>query len=299
MRLTRYFFSNEVKTAMKTLEASVLADGLTFGEGPRWHENKLWISDMHANRILTCDLSGNLEEITQVPGRPSGLGWLPDGRLLYVSMLDSSLYTFANGKSELYADLGPYCGGDPNDMVVDQQGRAYVGNFGYDMLAGEEARPADLVLVGLDQKPRIVASDLQFPNGTVITPDDSTLIIAETFGTKLTAFDIDPSTGDLSGRRTFADLGERTPDGICLDAEGCVWVSCFVNGEYVRVQEGGEITHLIDAGSHAAVACMLGGEDGRTLFLLTSDTDVERLTKGESACRVETVEAPAPSAGLP
>lgn len=284
---------------MQNLETNVLAKGLTFGEGPRWHDGKLWVSDMHAQRILTCDLDGQIEEILKVANRPSGLGWLPDGRLLYVSMLDSSLYVYADGTSELYADLKPFCGGDPNDMVVDSQGRAYVGNFGFDMLGGEEMRGADLVLVGLDQKPRVVASDLIFPNGSVITPDGSKLIIAETFANKLTTFDINAGNGDLSGRRTFADLGDRTPDGICLDAEGCIWVSCFVNGEYVRVREGGEITHRIDVGKDAAVACMLGGTDGKTLFLLTSDTDVERLTNGDSDCRIEIVTAPSKAAGLP
>jgi len=284
---------------METLAVRTLADGLTFGEGPRWHDGKLWISDMHGHRIVTCDMDGNLEEIQRVENRPSGLGWLPDGRLLFVSMLDAKLCVSSGGKAETYADLAPYCAGEPNDMVVDNQGRAYVGNFGYDLVGGEDMKPADLVLVGTDQKANVVASDLLFPNGTVITPDNRTLIIAETFGTRLTAFDIDPASGALSGRRVFADLGERTPDGICLDAEGCVWASCFVNGEYVRVRDGGEITHQIDVGNHAAVACMQGGPDGRTLFMLTSDTDVERLATGDSKCRVDVAEAPAPAAGLP
>ena len=284
---------------MENLSVQPLAEGLIFGEGPRWHDGKLWVSDMHAGRVVTCDMSGNIEEVVRVPERPSGLGWLPDGRLLVVSMLDYRLCVVTNGKLETHADLKPHCGGDPNDMVVDSQGRAYVGNFGYDFLAGEDPKGADLLMVSPDGKIQVVANDLQFPNGTVITPDGKTLIVAETFASCLTAYDVDPASGALSNRRVFAALPDRTPDGICLDAEGCVWVSCFMSGEYVRVREGGEITHRVDVGDDCGVACMLGGPDGQTLFTLTADTDVERLAKSDSKCRIETCRAPAPAAGLP
>ncbi|NIP95825.1 MAG: SMP-30/gluconolactonase/LRE family protein, partial [Akkermansiaceae bacterium] len=160
---------------METLAVRTLADGLTFGEGPRWHDGKLWISDMHGHRIVTCDMNGNIDEIHRVENRPSGLGWLPDGRLLFVSMLDMKLCVLADGSASDYCDLSPFVGGDPNDMVVDAQGRAYVGNFGFDLIGGEEMKGADLVMVGLDRKATVVANDLLFPNGTVITPDGRTL----------------------------------------------------------------------------------------------------------------------------
>lgn len=283
---------------MQALSSSVLATGFIFGEGPRWRDGRLVMADMHGLRVVSIGMDGSVEDIVKVPERPSGLGWLPDGRMLIVSMEDAKLMTYAGGKLEVYCDLAPHCASTPNDMVVDNQGRAYVGNFGFDLIAGDEPKSAELVLVE-DGKARKVADDLNFPNGTVISPDGRTLIIAETFGTKLTAFDINPSDGSLSGRRVFAELGERTPDGICLDADGAVWVSSFMTGEYVRVLDGGEITHRVDCGDDCAVACMLGGPDGRTLFMLTADTDVERLAKSDSKCRVEITEAPAPRAGCP
>ena len=284
---------------MQELKSRVLADGLVFGEGPRWRDGRLYVSDMHAARVIAVDMNGAVEEIVAVPERPSGLGWLPDGRLLIVSMEDAQLLTYDGSRLESYCDLAPHCSSTPNDMVVDERGRAYVGNFGFDLTAGAEPTTAELVLVENGQA-RKVADDLNFPNGSVITPDGRTLIIAETFGATLTAFTIDASDGSLSGRREWAGLGERTPDGICLDADGAVWVSSFMTGEYIRVLEGGEITHVVKTdGQHPAVACMLGGPDGRTLFMLTSDTDVERLAKSDSACRIEVCEAPAARAGLP
>lgn len=284
---------------MQELSSRVLAEGLVFGEGPRWREGRLFVSDMHGGRVVAVDMEGRVEEIVAVPERPSGLGWLPDGRMLIVSMEDAQLYTLEGGGLKSYCDLAPHCSSTPNDMIVDDRGRAYVGNFGFDLTGGEEPKTAELVLVEKGEA-RKVADDLNFPNGAVITPDGRTLIIAETFGTTLTAFDIDSSDGSLSGRRQWAALGERTPDGICLDAEGAVWISSFLTGEYARVREGGEVTHLVKtANKHPAVACMLGGPDGRTLFMLTSDTDVERLATGDSACRIEICEAPAARAGLP
>ncbi len=284
---------------MQELSSRVLTRGLVFGEGPRWRDDKLYVADMHAERVITVGMDGGVEEVVRVPNRPSGLGWLPDGRMLIVSMEDAQLLTLEGGGLKSYCDLGPHCRSTPNDMVVDAQGRAYVGNFGFDLTAGADPENAELVMVE-NGEARKVADDLNFPNGTVITPDGRTMIIAETFGAILTAFDIDPSDGSLSNRRVWAPLGERTPDGICLDADGAVWVSSFMTGEYIRVREGGEITHVVKTeGSHPAVACMLGGPDGRTLFMLTADTDVERLAKSDSECRIEVCEAPAARAGLP
>ncbi len=284
---------------MQELSSRLLTRGLVFGEGPRWRDGKLYVSDMHAGRVVAVGMDGGVEEIVSVPNRPSGLGWLPDGRMLIVSMEDSQLVTVEGGGLKSYCDLAPHCTSTPNDMVVDEKGRAYVGNFGFDLTSGEDPKSAELVLVE-NGEARQVADDLNFPNGTVITPDGRMMIIAESFGSLLTAFDIDPNDGSLSNRRVWASTGERTPDGICLDAEGAIWISSFMTGEYVRLLEGGEVTHSVKTeGGHPAVACMLGGPDGKTLFMLTSDTDIERLAKSDSECRIEVCEAPAARAGLP
>ena len=283
---------------MQKLESRVLATGLVFGEGPRWRDGKLWVSDMHGLRVVTVDEAGAIDEVVRVPERPSGLGWLPDGRLLVVSMEDYQLLTFDGTELKSYCDLRPHCNGTPNDMVVDAQGRAYVGNFGFDILSGAEQRSTRLVLVE-DGQARAVGEDLVFPNGMVIAPNGRTLIVAETFAARLSYFDIDPQTGSLGARRVFAELPDRTPDGICLDEAEGVWVSCFMSGEYLRVRRGGEITHRISAGNDRAVACMLGGADRKKLFLLTADTDIERLHHSDSKCRVEVADVEVPGAGLP
>ena len=282
---------------MQTLSTNPLAEGLIFGEGPRWRDGKLWVSDMYGKRVVTVDLEGSVKQIIDVPGRPSGLGWLPDGRLLIVSMDDYSLAVMNGGQLETYADLRPHCGGVPNDMVVDARGRAYVGNFGFDMDSGETMQAASLMMVD-NGDVSVVAKNLMFPNGMVISPDGGTLIVVETFASKLTAFDIHED-GALTGRRVFADLGDRIPDGICLDAEGAVWAGCFMSGEFIRVREGGEITHLIDVGDRRGIACMLGGPERKTLFVLPAETTSERLVHGDSKCRVETVEVEVAGAGLP
>jgi sugar lactone lactonase YvrE len=283
---------------MTTLTPQVLLDGLAFLEGPRWHAGKLWFSDMFAEKVMTVDAQGQSEVVTTVPARPSGLGFLPDGRLLIVSMRDRRLLRLDGSTLTVVADLNPLVKGDINDMVVDAQGRAYIGNFGYDLFSGEAPQPTTLVLVTPDGQARVVADDLHFPNGTVISPDGKTLIVAETFGDRLTAFDV-AADGALSGRRTFAQFTDETPDGICLDAEGAVWVSSFTTGEFVRVKDGGEITQRIPVAGKRAVACALGGSDRRTLFLLTAETTLEDLAKGKSIGRVETVDVEVPGAGLP
>jgi sugar lactone lactonase YvrE len=284
---------------VEELHSRLLVDGLVFGEGPRWRDGWLWLSDMHGHRVLRVDLAGRIEDVVAVPEQPSGLGWLPDGRLLVVSMRDYRLLRLEGGRLVTHADLRPFCTGTPNDMVVDARGRAYVGNFGFDALGGAEPRPADLVLVEPGGGARAVAGDLSFPNGSVLAADGRTLIVAETFGNRLTAFDVDPESGALSGRRVFAELGSRDPDGIALDAEGCVWISSFGTGEFLRVREGGEITHRIAAEAPCAVACALGGPDGGLLFLLTADTTLEDLAHGRSKGCVRLAEAPCPHAGPP
>ena len=274
--------------------AQVLLDGLDFPEGPRWRDGKLWFSDMHAHWVMTVDLAGQAERIVEVPQRPSGLGWLPDGRLLIVSMQDRRLLVMDGGLSEL-ADLNPHTTGDINDMVVDGQGRAYIGNFGGEL---SDPQPTTLVLVEPDGEARVVAEGLVFPNGTVITPDGRTLIVAETFANRLSAFDI-AEDGSLSNRRVWAELGDGVPDGICLDAEGAVWVASPFTNNFRRVREGGEVVDTVSVAPKLAIACMLGGEDRRTLFLLTAETTIEELAQGISKGWIETAQVEVPGAGWP
>jgi len=283
---------------MATLTSTVLVDGLVFPEGPRWHQGRLWFSDMHGQKVLAMSPDGALETIATVPERPSGLGFLPDGRLLIVSMLDRRLLRLDGGTVRVVAELQDFVGGDTNDMVVDAGGRAYIGNFGYDYNGGGTPTATVLVAVEPDGSARVVADDLMFPNGTVITPDGQTLIVAETFGRKLTAFDV-AKDGSLSHRRVWADLGKATPDGICLDEEGAIWVGSPTTEEFIRVREGGEITDRIPTPGKWAVACMLGGDDRRTLYLLTADVSGANSPGGKSKGFIESVRVDVAGAGWP
>jgi len=283
---------------MKTYTPKVLVDSLVFPEGPRWHNGKLWFSDIHAHKVMTVDLKGKKGVVVEVPNRPSGLGFLPDGRLLIVSMLDKRLLRLDPKGLAQVADISSMCGGHANDMVVDGQGRAYIGNLGYDS-SKEEFKTANIILVTPDGKARIAASDLAIPNGTVITPDGKTLIVGESRANCLTAFSI-AADGSLSNRRVFAVLGgEHIPDGICLDAKGGVWLGSPRTGVFLRVEDGGKVTDTIPVPGKYAVACMLGGADRRTLFLLTAKTSREQLQKGVSTGWIETVQVDIPGAGWP
>ena len=252
-------------------EGRVLLNGLVFPEGPRWHEGRLWFSDMHAHEVVAVDMDGNRETIVEVPQQPSGLGWLPDGRLLVVSMVDRKLLRLDPDGLYEVADISQYAPYHCNDMVVDAEGNAYIGNFGFNFQEGESRRATTIVLVTPDGDARIVAEDIEFPNGTVITPDGKTLIVGESMGQRLTAFDIEPD-GSLSNQRVWADLG-FPPDGICLDAEGCIWVAVPITpGAVARVAEGGEVLERIDVEDFGVYACMLGGPERKTLFTLEAVT---------------------------
>ena len=249
-----------------TRETSILMEGLTFGEGPRWHGGKFYFSDFYSHKVFSLDMDGNYELIVEVQGQPSGLGWMPDGTMLIVSMKDRKLLSFKNNKLSEVADLSHLAGFHCNDMVVDDEGNAYVGNFGFNTYSGEEMRTANLILIRPGQAPCIAADDLLFPNGTVITPDGKTLIIGETYAARLTAFDINEDA-TLSNRRVWADLtlnaeegNVPVPDGICLDAEGAIWVASPTTANVIRVEEGGEILDRISVETNA-YACMLGGDD--------------------------------------
>ncbi|MGY8959970.1 MAG: SMP-30/gluconolactonase/LRE family protein [Alphaproteobacteria bacterium] len=278
-------------------ELTVLLDNLTFPEGPRWRDGRLWFSDFYAHEVIAVDMAGARETIVTVPHQPSGLGWTPDGALLIVSMINQSLLRLDDGALTTVADLSSLAGYHCNDMVVDSQGRAYVGNFGYNTYAGGEARGANLIRVDPDGSIHRAERDLLFPNGSVITPDDKTLIIGETHGQRLTAWD-KAADGSLSNRRVWADLGDGYPDGICLDADGAIWVAGPRNKETIRVLEGGAVTHRISTGEHGSYACMLGGEDRKTLFICTcaaSGPDMAAKRTG----RIEYTEVDVPGAGLP
>jgi sugar lactone lactonase YvrE len=253
---------------MQELALAPFLGKLAFPESPRWHEGRLWFSDFHLGRVCRADESGRVEVVTEVPGQPSGLGWLPDGRLLVVSMKQRSLLRLDEGRLAQVADLSPWAPGLCNDMLVDPQGRAYIGNFGFDMMARAPFAPTVLLLVTPQGEVRVAAEDMHFPNGTVLTPDGRTLIVAESYGQRLTAFDVG-SEGELSRRRVWARFSGRVgPDGIALDAEGAVWIASPVSREVLRVREGGEVTHRIPT-QDQALACALGGADGRTLYVCT------------------------------
>jgi sugar lactone lactonase YvrE len=274
-----------------------LLEGLTFPEGPRWHESRLWFSDFYNHRVVGVGLDGKAEIMATVPQIPSGLGWMPDGSLLVVSMNDRKLLRMQGGQLAVHADLSSVAGGPCNDMVVDAVGRAYVGNFGYDRFGGGAPRPARLARVDPDSRTTVVADGLLFPNGTIITPDGKTLIIGETMGNRLTAFDVAPD-GGLSNRRVWAAVDGLFPDGICLDAEGAIWVADPRGNRVVRVREGGVIVDTIPLPGRNAYACMLGGDDRRTLFICTAPgSGPERAGKTDG--KIETARVSVPGAGLP
>ncbi len=276
----------------------LLIDDLAFAEGPRWHEGRLWISDMYSKQVLAIDSDGKAETICRVPQQPSGLGWLPDGTLLVVSMRDRRLLRLVGDELEQVADLSDLASCHCNDMVVDAQGRAYIGHFGFDLhQEGAEFRKADLILVHPNGAASVAASELAFPNGTVITPDGKTLIVGESLGARLTAFDIAPD-GSLSNRREWAKLEGAIPDGICLDAEGAIWLASPVSGEVLRVREGGEVVARIPV-SAQAFACMLGGPERRRLFIAVAETSEPEACRQQRSGRIEYLDVEVPGAGRP
>lgn len=242
-----------------------LATGLRFPESPRWHQGRLWFSEKRAQRVVRLDPDGPVT-VVEVPADPGGLGWGRAGELLIVSMGDRRLMAERDGRLSVVAELADLTRGKCNDMVVDGRGRAYVGDFGYDLASGESPALGHLVLVDEAGRARVVADGLGFPNGAVVTPDGATLVVAESSAGRLTAFSI-ADDGALYDRRVFADLGAGVADGICLDQSGAVWFADPLNGEVVRVADGGEVLERIPTGDDGAFACALGGPDGRTLFV--------------------------------
>jgi sugar lactone lactonase YvrE len=284
--------------------AEVALRGIYFGEGPRWHEGRLWFSDFYGHCVRALSADGEAEVIIRIDGQPSGLGWLPDGRLLVVSMIDHQvLRQDADGALRLHADLSQVSRHRSNDMLVDQRGGAYVGNFGFDNEAPAPAArapvPTSLCRVEPSGTVSAAATDLLFPNGMVLTPDGRTLIVAETFGARLTAFDV-AADGALSGRRVWADLTGTGvyPDGICLDADGRVWTAAAAQPRCVLVREGGEV---VDEAvfSQNCYACALGDADRRTLYAVTAPTSAAAIAAAAPRGLIEKTRVTVPGAGLP
>jgi sugar lactone lactonase YvrE len=283
-----------------TASPKLLAEGLVFPEGPRWHDGRLWLSDMFASRVVTCTPEGAIETVLDT-GKvwPSGLGFLPDGSLVVATMQDGLLVRWDRGTTSTLADLSAYGDGAKfwgsviNDMVIDGRGNLYVGVYG----TGTDHDESGIILRRLDGSIELVAEEIAIANGMVVTPDGKTLIIAELGSDHLTAFDI-AEDGTLHNRRVFARVPGSTPDGVCLDAQGAVWFGSVYTGEFFRVAEGGKVLDRIEVGKFA-VAPALGGPDRSTLYLLTADTSKELLQQGKADGFVEFVEVDVPGAGWP
>ncbi|WP_341712558.1 SMP-30/gluconolactonase/LRE family protein [Erythrobacter sp.] len=292
----------------------LVADGIHFAEGPRWHDGRLWFSDFYAHRIYSVsEAGGGLRVELQLEGeeQSSGLGWMPDGTLLFVKMQAQELWRRGpDGRVERHADLSDIATFWCNDMVVDAQGRAYVGNFGFDLDAELSARGPESVLADHPTTPiALVEPDgtvraaagterFSFPNGTVITSDGKTLILGETLAARLTAFDV-ALDGTLSNRRVWAETAPHIPDGICLDAEGAIWIADPLAPRCVRFAEGGEVLEVVETEGLNCYACMLGGAEGRTLFTLVAPSSHREHASTQKAGRIYACEVDVPRAGRP
>lgn len=279
-------------------ELQTLMTGTAFGESPRWHEGRLWLSDWVAQELIAVDPEGRSEVIVRMPSFPFSFDWLRDGRLLIVSGPEGILLRGeSDGSLVTHADLSGLSEHPWNEIVVDGRGNAYVNNIGFDFPVGEFA-PGIVALLTPDGSVRQVADGVAFPNGMAVTPDNSTLILAESYANKLTAFDI-AEDGGLSNRRVWADLDDGVPDGICIDADSAVWYADVPNRRCVRVREGGEVLQKIEL-DIGCFACMLGGVDGRTLFMVAQEWGgTASMAEGERTGQVLTIEAPAPGVGWP
>jgi len=279
----------------------VLAAGFAYAEDPRWRDGRLYVSDMYGGKVHSVTPAGAVETVLDLgAGTPSGLGFMPNGDLLVVSMFERRLLRLGKSGAVSHADLSPLAPHSINDMVVDLAGRAYVGQSGFDYWAGEAPRPAPLIGVDPDGAIFVAAPDLMVGNGVAITDDGNTLIVAETLGHRISAFDID-GAGRLSNRRVFAALPDgHMPDGICLDSAGGVWAACPSGLGVVRFEDGGRITHTVPLPEpHRAYACMLGGDDRRTLFICTSETSDKTDAPRMRSSRILTLTVAFTGAGLP
>ena len=274
----------------------ILLTDLQLGESPRWHDGRLWFADWGAQQIVAVDPEGRSEVVTTVQSLPFSIDWLPDGRLLIVwASRRQLLRREPDGSLAVHSELAGVSEKPWNEIVVDRRGNAYLNNIGFDF-PDEEVGPGIIAMVTPGGVVRQVADDVAFPNGMAVTPDNSTLIVGESTGARLTAFDI-ASDGGLDQRRVWADLGDGVPDGICLDAAGAVWYADVPNQRCVRVREGGEVLQTVDV-DRGCFACMLGGEDRRTLYIMAAEWPAA-LAGTQRTGIVVTAPAPAPGVGRP
>lgn len=299
---------------MSDRQLTEVARGFTYTEGPRWHEGRLWFVDFYTHSVNVVNPDGSVDKVCTVEQQPSGLGWLPDGRMLVVSMKDRKVLRLeADGTLVEHADIYEHCGGHANDMVVADNGRAYVGEFGFDLMGGAAHEDGVVVLVNPDGSSQVAAKGLSFPNGMCISPDGKTLFVNELFGNRVSRFDIEED-GTLGDRRDFASFGEFgdepsvekrlaactiAPDGQALDAEGAVWVADCVNQRALRLGEGGTILDEVSTAPLGVFAVALGGNDGRTLFLsVAPDFDEAKRSAAREAKVMSTI-VDVPHAGRP
>ena len=300
---------------MAQRQFTTVLEGGSYFEGPRWHAGEWWVSDFYRHTVSQVPASGGAETVVlEVENQPSGLGWLPDGSLLVVSMKDQRLLRVADGEVSTHADLSDVCGGYLNDMVVDASGRAFVGDFGFDLMGGGAPASASVKRVDPDGKVTVVAEGLRFPNGSVITPDGGTLIVGETWGNRYSAFDL-AADGSLTNRRVWAELGPQpvggsteelltqivvAPDGCTLDAEGYIWCADGFGNRVVRIAPGGAIVEEITApGGMGVYACALGGDDGRTLLMCCAPDFYEHTRAPVREAVLVSTEVAVPHAGMP
>ncbi|WP_350558949.1 SMP-30/gluconolactonase/LRE family protein [Psychrobacter sp. CAL346-MNA-CIBAN-0220] len=299
---------------MSKYKLSVVVDRFHYLEGPRWYKNALWFVDFYTKGVYCVNGQGVAEKVVHVEQQPSGLGWLPDGRMLVVSMTDRKILRLEdNGELVVHADIWEHCNGHANDMVVSPNGHAYVGNFGFDLMGGADHKDASLILVRPDGSSQIVAEGLAFPNGMVISADQKTLIVNELFGNRISQFDI-KEDGTLGARRDFASFGalgdepnvglrieraEILPDGLTLDAEGAVWFADTLHHRVVRMAEGGEILEVVNTEPEGVFAVALGGTDGKTLFMCAAPDWDEAARKSERKGRILSTKVNVGHAGIP
>lgn len=284
---------------MKELVLQDFVGGLGFGEGPRWHGGALWLSDIVGHAVLRVDVaSGAVERVLRTPGEPSGLGWLPDGSLLVVQMEEHEVWRWHNGKLSRYSGTHPMSRARLNDMVVDAKGRAWVSNLGFDY-ESEPPCPTNLVCIDPGGHAWIAAEDVWCPNGMAIAPAGDLLIVGQSASPEVLRFEI-TAAGALRKREVFGRLPEGVAcDGLCLDAEGAVWIASPTTCEFLRMAPGGAITHRVPTGERHAIACVLGGPDRRTLYGITAATMSLRAARRTTEGRIGTVQVEVAGAGVP
>lgn len=286
-----------IDTCLRLEDFTVVADGLSWPESPRWRDGELWFSDVHNFRLMKITARGELHQVADVPGRPAGLGFMPDGRPLLATALDRRLWWVDDGRLRPAADLSSVATGLLNDMVVDAQGRAWVGDTGFDLASSEPERPGRLFVWTPGGALREAVAPVRFPNGLAFAPDGATLHLAETFGRCVSVFSVGDD-GGLSRRRDPLALEER-PDGLCLDAEGALWVALLWQRELQRITPDGAVTHRVRFGTERVISCVIAGPERRTLYVGSADIDESDRSNVRRRGRIRKIELAVPGAGVP